>query len=104
MKFERSEAMCSEGTLYRERIWRRPSWLLRGRGRLPWQYGGDQDNSQHPKSIYPLDSRDEGLKRILNQVEYDFFGFAGVDFEVVFDIGQTSAYGSQFRKSRTLDK
>jgi len=39
---------------------------------------GGQDNSQHPKSLYPLDSGDEGLRWILSQVEpkpreYDLF-------------------------------
>src|SRR6218665_206709 len=47
-----------------------------------------QDNSQHPKSIYPLGSGDEGLRWILNlgttPREYNLLSFAGMDFVVVF--------------------
>lgn len=55
----------------------------------PMARRGGQDSSQHPKNIYPLDSGDEGLTWILNQVgpisgEYDFFSFARLYFEVVF--------------------
>src|SRR6218665_1169278 len=77
MKFGRWKAMCSEST-------EGESGGVRG-GTVGYHavtvssHGKTrvQDNSQHPKSIYPLGSGNEGLRWILNlgttPREYDLF-------------------------------
>src|SRR6218665_457212 len=90
MKFGRWKAMCSEsregesggGTVGYHAV------KVNSHGKTM-----DQDNSQHPKSIYPLGSGDEGFRWILNlgttPREYDLLSFAGMDFEVVFWLPMT---------------
>ena len=73
--------------VYVVRTMRRHSWISRDRGGLPRQ-DGVRITSDTRIASTPLGYEDEWLRWILNQagttpIQYDFRGFAWVDFEVV---------------------